>query len=257
MKHKLFFYIIILSLLLFSALFLTSCEKADINDLINAKWTSVDSEMEFLTLDAYEGVGSIVYNDQKVEYYIEFYTNDDMFLMMIKPDENPPMGGDISFKVDASGSYVYSEKEKKLILNFSSSDVFGDAFSTITLFATEIDPLKIDPKERYFLSWISEAPYMRFGIRVGDTKGGSGIVQIGDTTHMIFFEWNADQKFSVYLLDENGDKYNTSVMDGSYSGSSVSLVLHLMNDELFGSNYQSITFKPDKDLNWYKKVFSK
>jgi hypothetical protein len=254
MKHKLFLYIVIFSLLLIISFLLSSCEKADIYDLINVQWTSSDFQMEFIILDKYEGFGSIICKGQKFEYYIDFGLGV-IFSMIIKPDENPPTGADLSFYDDASGSYEYSKKEKKLVLSFYSENTFGESFSTITLTATEIDPLEIDPKDRYYVGWISETPNMRFFIRKGDALGGSGIVQIGDIIHMIFFEWNADKKFSVYLLDENGDKKSTSVMDGSYSGSAISLEIILIKDELFGGHYQSITFKPDKDMSWYKKAF--
>jgi hypothetical protein len=254
MKRKIIVSIVMVSLLLLTVFSLSSCEKADIYDLINVKWYSSDFEMEIIVIEEYEAFGSIDYEGHKVEFYINFGLKV-KFVMMIKPDENTPLGSAVGYYYDAYGSYEYSEEQKKLVLKFSSSDAFDNAFSTIALTATEIDPLKINPKERYDVGWISETPNMRFGIRLGDTKGGGGIVQIGDTTHMIFFEWNADQKFSVYLLDENGDKHNTSVMDGSYSGSAVSLIIHIMKDKLFSSNYQSITFKPDKDMTWYEKVF--
>ncbi|MDR0751864.1 MAG: hypothetical protein LBF12_04700, partial [Christensenellaceae bacterium] len=79
--------------------------------------------------------------------------------------------------------------------------------------------------------------------------------QIENTTGKIFFEWNEGQKFSVYLLDAYGVKQSQSVMEGNYSGSAVSFEIFLTKDELFNGMYQTITFVPDKDMEWYDYVF--
>jgi hypothetical protein len=166
MKNKIFVPVFVIFLLLFSCLFLTSCLDY-VDYLVNLKWTS--SEMEFILFHQTEGVGTIVYKKQKLEFYIGFFF-DIQFYLVLKPDKYSPMAGELLNYHDVAGSMEFNKKEKKLILKFRSSDVFGDAFSTITLTSVEFDPLEIDPKERHYVSWISDVPDIRFYIRRGETK---------------------------------------------------------------------------------------
>ncbi|MDR0751868.1 MAG: hypothetical protein LBF12_04720 [Christensenellaceae bacterium] len=211
--------------------------------------------MEFILFHQTEGIGTIVYNGQKLEFYIGFIF-DIQFHLVLKPDKYSPLAGKLLNYDDVVGSMEFNKKEKKLILEFRSSDVFGDAFSTITLTSVEFDPLEINPKERYNVSWISDVPDIRFYIRKGETKGGRGLVEIEDISQKIFFEWNDDQKFSVYLLDINEEKQFPSVLEGNYSGGATSFEIVLVKDELFNGIYQTITFLLEKeDKIWYNYAF--
>ncbi|MDR0751282.1 MAG: hypothetical protein LBF12_01650 [Christensenellaceae bacterium] len=255
MKNKIFVLIAIVFFLLISGLSLASCNEESINDLTNVKWTSVDPEMEVIVLDKREAFGNIVFKGRKIGFYISFtlYAG---FALEIKPDEYSPIVGDPDVVVvDVSGGYKYYKNEKKLVLCFNTSDAFGDVFSLVSLTLEEIDPLIIEPKERYDVSWISKEPDIRFVIQRCETEGGRGIVQIENTSGKIFFEWNEGQKFSVYLLDAYGVKQSQSVMEGNYSGSAVAFEIFLTKDELFNGMYQTITFVPDKDIEWYDYVF--